>query len=235
MFKLIQHVASNIVEWSWTIVLDPFTVQCRATVATHQSLWHFTDIFSTKILPTLMGSIYFRTNQNLRWYEGGAMHLKGFTSSPLLKLHDYASKHHGFWSKLINILYKTCAKDFCQVATNAGSWALSVSPVRFLSTVLHLLSIWMYVFQYLIPFIRDLSEISRGEGVGISNWGLEMTWPTPATEMEFPNPPPGLGLKYHDPPPLNEMISLSSSCKTCGSCNIVLNTCTLEWGFKRGK
>jgi len=41
---------------------------------------------------------------------------------------------------------------------------LGLKRLRFLSTVLHLLSIWMYVLQYLIPFIRDLSEISRGEG-----------------------------------------------------------------------
>ena len=54
--------------------------------------------------------------------------------------------------------------------------------------------------------LRDLSEISRGGGggggvVGILNLGSEMRWPIPAMGVKFANPPLGLGLKYHDPPP----------------------------------
>ena len=50
--------------------------------------------------------------------------------------------------------------------------------------------------------LRDLSEISRGEGVGILNLGSEMRWPIPAMGVKFANPPLDLDLKYHDPPPL---------------------------------
>ena len=51
-----------------------------------------------------------------------------------------------------------------------------------------------------LPF-RDLSEISRGEGVGILNLGSEMRSPIPVMGVKFANPPLELGLKYHDPPP----------------------------------
>ena len=55
-------------------------------------------------------------------------------------------------------------------------------------------------------FVRDLSEISRGEGVGILNLGSEMRWPIPARlpamGVKFANTPLDLGLKYHDPPAL---------------------------------
>ena len=51
--------------------------------------------------------------------------------------------------------------------------------------------------------IRDLSEISRGEGGGVGNFkfgfGNEVTHPCNGS---FANPPLELGLKYHDPPPL---------------------------------
>ena len=51
--------------------------------------------------------------------------------------------------------------------------------------------------------LRDLSEISRGGGeVGMLNLGSEMRWPIPAMGVKFANPPLDLGLKYHDPPPL---------------------------------
>ena len=51
-----------------------------------------------------------------------------------------------------------------------------------------------------LPF-RDLSEISRGEGVGILNLVSEMRSPIPVMGVKFANPPLELGLKYHDPPP----------------------------------
>ena len=52
---------------------------------------------------------------------------------------------------------------------------------------------------------RDLSEISRGEGVGILTLGSEIRWPIPAMGVKFANPPLELGLKYHDPPHLTEL------------------------------
>ena len=72
--------------------------------------------------------------------------------------------------------------------------------VGFLIYIMFLLvsSLWM--------FVRDLSEISRGEGVGILNLGSEMRWHIPARlpamGVKFANTPLDLGLKYHDPPPL---------------------------------
>ena len=57
-----------------------------------------------------------------------------------------------------------------------------------------------------VVLLRDLSEISRGEGgrgaVGILNLGSEMRWPIPAMGGKFAYPPLDLGLQYHDPPPL---------------------------------
>ena len=68
--------------------------------------------------------------------------------------------------------------------------------------------------------VRDLSEISRGEGGGILNLGSEVRWPIPAMGVKFANPLLDLGLKYHDPPPLVYMIK-SSSCNTPGSVNFM--------------
>ena len=42
--------------------------------------------------------------------------------------------------------------------------------------------------------VRDLSEISRGGGVGIFNLGSEIRWPIPAMGMKFANPPLALSL-----------------------------------------
>ena len=49
---------------------------------------------------------------------------------------------------------------------------------------------------------RDLSEISRGEGVGILNLGAEIRRPIPVVGLKFANPPLELGLKDHEPPHL---------------------------------
>ena len=42
-------------------------------------------------------------------------------------------------------------------------------------------------------------------GMGILNLGSEMRWPIPAMGVKFANPTLDLGLKYHDPPPLDEI------------------------------
>ena len=64
----------------------------------------------------------------------------------------------------------------------------------------------IFILENCHPFewykLRDLSEISRGEGVGILNLGSEMRSPIPVMGVKFANPPLELGLKYHDPPPL---------------------------------
>ena len=51
---------------------------------------------------------------------------------------------------------------------------------------------------------RDLSEISRGERVGILNLGSELGG-IPAMRVKFTNPPLDLGLKDHEPPHLTEL------------------------------
>ena len=49
-------------------------------------------------------------------------------------------------------------------------------------------------------YVRDLSEISKGGGLGIWNLGSEMRWPIPAMGVKFANPPLERSLKY---PPFN--------------------------------
>ena len=59
------------------------------------------------------------------------------------------------------------------------------------------------ILHIILTRVRDLSEISRGEGgVGILKLGSEMRRPIPAMRVKFANLPLDLGLKYHDPPPL---------------------------------
>ena len=72
-----------------------------------------------------------------------------------------------------------------------------------------MLSTWQFVAQRTMT-IRDLSEISRGEGggVGLLNLGLELRWPIPTMRVKFANPPLDLGLKYHDLPILNKWQNL---------------------------
>ena len=72
--------------------------------------------------------------------------------------------------------------------------------VKVIFSTEHLI-LWFETAQPETLELRDLSEISRGKGVGILNVGSEMSWPIPAMGVKFANPPHDLGLKYHDPPP----------------------------------